>query len=71
MDPFLVGTVMRALILTYLLVGVVFIACRRQGEATLASFDNAVAFGCCAFIIGYGMDSIAYVSISLFPTDWT
>lgn len=64
MNPLIVETFMILLILAYVFMGVVFITSHKQGKSFVASFDKAFLWGSCAFIIGYGLDSAAYVALA-------
>jgi hypothetical protein len=64
MNPKLFDTSMALLILAYVFMGVVFIASQKQGENFVASFDKAFIWGGCLFVIGCGIDTVAYVAMA-------
>jgi hypothetical protein len=64
MNPKYVETFMALLILAYVFMGVAFIAHQKQGKSFLDSFDKAFIWGGCLFVIGYGIDIVAYVAMA-------
>lgn len=64
MNPKNVETFMAFLILAYVFMGVVFVAHQKQGKNFVASFDKAFIWGGCLFVIGYGVDTVAYVAMA-------
>jgi hypothetical protein len=62
MNPTLVETFMAILILSYALMGGIFIANQKRGHTFIASFNKAFVWGSCLFVIGYSLDTAAYVA---------
>jgi hypothetical protein len=64
MNPILVETFMTVLILAYVFMGGVFIFSQKQGHTFVESFDKAFIWGGCSFIAGYGLNTVAYVTMA-------
>jgi hypothetical protein len=64
MNPKNVETFMTLLILAYVFMGVVFVTHQKQGRNFVASFDKAFIWGGCLFLVGYGVDTVAYVAMA-------
>ena len=64
MNPKYVETFMALLILAYIFMGVIFIAHQKQGKSFLESFDKAFIWGGILFVIGYGIDAVAYIGMA-------
>jgi hypothetical protein len=64
MNPLLAETFMVMLILAYAIMAGVFVSSHKKGHTFVASFDKAFVWGGALFIIGYSLDSVAYVAIA-------
>jgi hypothetical protein len=64
MNPILAETFMAVLILAYVFMGGVFIVSQKQGKTFVESFDKAFIWGGCLFVAGYGLDTVAYVTMA-------
>ncbi len=64
MSPISIETFGLVLILAYVLMCAVFILSQKEGKNFVDSFDKAFLWGCCLFIIGYGLDTVTYVTMA-------
>lgn len=62
MNPTLAETFMIMLILAYVFMGGVFIVSQKRGHTFIASFDKALVWGTCLFVISYGLDTAAFAT---------
>ena len=62
MNPILIQTFMAALILAYVFMGGVFVVSQKQGKTFVASFDKAIVWGGCLFVVFCGLNTVVYVA---------
>ena len=62
MNPISAETFGLMLILAYVFMCAIFLINQKQGKNFVDSFDKAFLWGGCMFIIGYGLDTVTYVT---------
>lgn len=64
MNPISVETFGLMLVLAYAIMCAIFMFCQKQGKNFVDSFDKAFLWGSCLFIIGYGLNTVSYVTMA-------
>ena len=64
MNPISIETFGLVLILTYAVLCAIFILSQNQGRNIVDFFDKVFLWGSSLFVIGYSMDTIAYVTMA-------
>lgn len=62
MNPIAIETFGLMLIMAYVLMCVIFLLCQKKGKSFVDSFDKAFLWGSSLFIIGYGLDTVTYLT---------
>jgi prolipoprotein diacylglyceryltransferase len=65
MNPISIETFGLMLILAYVLMCAIFLLFQKQGKNFVDSFDKAFLWGSFVFIIGYGLDTVTYVTTTM------